>query len=105
MRSQLCRASDPSLKGKARSCSINGMGSFVLSFHGSRSAVAADLARIRAFPDVRVLDASAPRMFLIESTEECARALVDMLPDWDVVPEQHVPHPDTRHRPRAPARS
>jgi hypothetical protein len=93
------------MKDGARSCNISSMRRFVLSFHGALSAVAEDLARISAFRDVRVLDSWSPRMLLIETTGECARALVDILPDWDVVPEQHIPLPDTRPRPRTPAGS
>jgi len=54
-------------------------------------------ARVAALPGAVVIDASA-RMLLVESDPEELQALVDLLPDWVVAPEQHLPLPDTRQR-------
>jgi len=58
-------------------------------------------ARVAELPGAVVVEAS-PRMLLVESDPEELQALVDLLPDWVVAPEQHLPLPDTRQRAERP---
>ena len=76
------------------------MGSFIIRYKGRGTVPAADLARIRDRPGVKVLD-TADRMLLVQSSPDTADELARLLPDWLVTPEKTVPLPDARPRPRS----
>jgi hypothetical protein len=54
----------------------------------------ADVSRIRALPGATVLDASSPRMMLVEGPEEHLRTALNEMPGWVMTPEQIVTLPD-----------
>jgi len=72
-----------------------------MRYRGEGPGPDAVAARVAALPSAVVIDAS-PRMLLVESDPEELRALVDLLPDWVVAPEQHLPLPDARKRAERP---
>ena len=72
----------------------------ILRFTGPGAAPPADVARIRAMPGVNVIDASAPRMVLVDMVAEARVNLASLMPGWLVVSEQVVPLPDTREKVR-----
>ena len=69
---------------------------FILRFGGGGAAPESDLATIRDAPGVAVVDASSPRMVLVEASGETIRDLVAKLPRWTHTPERIIPLPDTR---------
>ena len=68
---------------------------FVLRYRGKGPAQEADVNRIRAVPEARVLDSSS-RMMLVEAPEEHLRNAVSDMPDWVMSAEQTIPLPDPR---------
>ena len=77
---------------------------FILRFKGQGSKPADDVALIRAWQNIRVLDDSSPRMLLVQSSEDDLRQLLTSLPAWAMVCERDIPVPDPRPRLK-PARS
>ncbi len=77
---------------------MRAMKRFILRYRGEGSKPEADVARIRALPDLTVLDDSSSRMLLVESTEKELRELMEGLPDWKMSPEQLIELPDPRPR-------
>ena len=74
------------------------MSHFILRYRGSGSVQPADVGRIRALPNAKILDSSSDRMILIEASEEDLRAALKDMPDWLMIPEQTVPLPDPRKK-------
>ena len=74
---------------------------FVLRYRGEGPLPPADVAQVAGLAGAAVVD-SSPRMLLVECDPEPLEALVDALADWVMAPEQHVPLPDTRRRPKRP---
>ena len=68
---------------------------FILRFRGTGSIPAEDMERIRALPDVDVID-STSRMLLVEAPEDEVKSLVQSMPEWVLSPEQTVGRPDPR---------
>ena len=58
------------------------MGKFILRYRGDGSKPEAAVCRIRALPELRVIDEDSPRMLLVDAPEAPLRALVADLPDW-----------------------
>lgn len=76
-------------------------GRFVLRYRGEGAIPEADVARVRAVPGTRVVDAS-DRMLLVEADPDRLGALVDDLPGWVMGPEQTYMVPDTRKQVEGP---
>jgi hypothetical protein len=73
---------------------------FILRFRGPESQAAKDVERIRASRQVKVIDASSPRMLLVEAPESGLKSLMAPLPGWIVTPEQTIRLPDPHPKPR-----
>jgi hypothetical protein len=73
---------------------------FILRFRGSEPEAAKGVERIRALRQVRVIDDSSPRMLLIEAPEVKVKSLMASMSGWIMTPEQMVPLPDPRPKPR-----
>jgi hypothetical protein len=71
------------------------MGRFIVKCQSHGSVPEVDLSTIRDRPGVTVLDESN-RMMLIESSQEVAEKLSDLLPSWSITPEVITALPDTR---------
>ena len=69
---------------------------YVLRFRGAGAKPAADVARIRALPKLRVVDDASGRMMLVEAGPEELTGLLSSMPDWVLSEEQMVPLPDPR---------
>ena len=69
---------------------------FILRYCGKGEKPAAQVARVRACADVKLLDASSPRMLLVEGARQAVAALAETLPDWIVSEERTVKLPDPR---------
>ena len=67
-----------------------------LGFGGKGAKPAAQVARVRACEDVKLLDASSPRMLLVEGVRQAVDALAETMPDWVVSEERTVKLPDPR---------
>jgi len=76
------------------------MNRFVLRYRGQGSKPAEDVDRIRSLENIRVLDASSPRMLLVEGPEAGLKALVESMSQWVLTPERMIPLPDPRPKPR-----
>ena len=70
---------------------------FIFRFRGTGPIPSDELEKIRALPEVDIVDAT-PRMLLIEATDEDGQALMESMPEWVVSPEQTVTYPDPRPR-------
>jgi uncharacterized protein YlzI (FlbEa/FlbD family) len=70
-------------------------GRFILRFKGTGPIPAKDIERIRALPDVDVLD-STSRMLLVEAEEDDVASLIHSMPEWVLSPEQTVNRSDPR---------
>lgn len=75
------------------------MARYILRYTGRGSPPPGDLERIRAVPDLTVLDEST-RMLLVESPENPAARLRGMS-SWVLNPEQTIPSPSPRPKIRA----
>jgi hypothetical protein len=71
---------------------------FVLRYRGEGTKPDGDVARVRDLAGAVVLDASSPRMVLVESEPGPLRELVEGLDDWIVGADQTYPVPDTRKK-------
>lgn len=74
---------------------------YVLRFRGAGGKPAGDVARIRALPELKVVDDSASRMILVEAPVEKLTGLLRSLPEWVMSEEQMIPLPDPRPRIRS----
>jgi len=68
---------------------------FIFRFRGTGPIPSEDLARIRALPEVEIVD-STSRMLLVQATEEDINSLAQTMPEWVLSPEQIVALPDPR---------
>jgi len=71
-----------------------------LRYRGSGPAPAAELDRVRSDPRVKIVD-EAPRMFLVEASENDAESLRGELGGWLVSEEQFYASADPRQKPHA----
>lgn len=71
---------------------------FIVRFRGTGPAQEADVNRIRALPETKVIDASSPRMMLVEAPEERLRDAIEEMPGWVMSPEQTIQLPDPRQK-------
>ena len=78
------------------------MGRFILRFRGTGPASASDVQRIGAVDRLTVIDASSPRMLLVEAPREELEKLLAELSGWQMTEEKDVPLPDTRQKIRKP---
>jgi hypothetical protein len=65
------------------------MAKFILRYRGEGTKPEAAVCRIRALPELRVIDEDSPRMLLVEAPEAPLRAMVADLPDW-MLSAQHA---------------
>jgi hypothetical protein len=72
---------------------------YILRYQGSGTPPGPELDRIRGLDGLEVVDASGPRMYLVEATDAAVRQLEEM-PSWVISPEAYVPLPDTRKKVR-----
>lgn len=73
---------------------------FILRYRGPEPQAAKDVERIRHLRHVKVIDDSSPRMLLVEAPEVEVKSLMASMPGWIMTPEQMVPLPDPRPKPR-----
>jgi hypothetical protein len=73
---------------------------FVLRYTGDGPKPDADVAKVSELADV--VDASSPRMLLVECEPEPLRNLVDALPGWVMGADRTYEVPDTRKKVVAP---
>ena len=84
------------------------MGRFILRYRGQGPKPEGDVARLRSLPGASVIDASSPRMVLVEAPEEPLRRLVEQTDGWVMSTERTYdlpsPHPslDKARRLRKP---
>ena len=76
------------------------MAKYILRFTGSGAKPAADVARIRKYEGVTVLD-EAPRMLLVQCAKPRARHLVEGLDNWVMSEERAVELPNPRPKVRS----
>lgn len=76
------------------------MSRFILRFRGTGRRPVEDIERIRASPNVTVLDDSSPHMLLVEAPEAELKSRVDTMPDWIIAPEQMIQLPNPRPKVR-----
>jgi len=69
---------------------------FILRYCGKGAKPAAQVARVKACEDVKLLDESSPRMLLVEGARQAVASLAETLPDWVVSEERAVKLPDPR---------
>ena len=71
---------------------------FVLRYRGQGTKPEGDIARVRELAGAVVVDASSPRMVLVESEPGPLRELVAGLDDWIMGADQAYAVPDTRKK-------
>ena len=76
------------------------MSRFVLRARGAGPTADEVVERVRALPNATVVDRASPRMLLVDVAEPELQTLVESLPGWIMVPEQTIPLPDPRPKPR-----
>ena len=72
---------------------------FILRHLCQGPAPQAVVKRVRALPDAKIVE-ETPRMLLVESTDDLLRSALDNPANWLIVPEQQVPMPDARPKPK-----
>lgn len=75
---------------------------FILRYRGVGPKPDADVVRVHQLADAIVVDASSPRMLVVESDPEPLRELLDRLPDWVMAPDRMYAVPDTRKKIEGP---
>jgi hypothetical protein len=75
------------------------MGMYILRYIGTGPRPAADVQRIRAVPELTVLDDSS-RMMLVEASEQQLTKVMGSMPGWTWSPERRIHLPDPRPKPR-----
>ena len=77
---------------------------FVLRYKGDGAKPPGHVDKIRALPDTRVVDDTAPRMTVVETEiphEELSSRLGELgLGDWAVRADNTIPLPDTNFQPK-----
>ena len=68
---------------------------FIVRFTGNDEPPSEDIQRIRALPQVKVID-SSPRMLLVEGPAATLATLARSIPAWTVSAEEFIPVPDPR---------
>jgi hypothetical protein len=69
---------------------------FILRYCGKGAKPANAVARVKACEDVRLLDASSPRMLLVEGPKQAVEALAGTMADWVMSAERTVKLPSPR---------
>jgi hypothetical protein len=80
------------------------MSRYILRYTGTGPRPAADVERIRAAPELTVLDESS-RMLLVEASAGELARLVESMPGWTWSPERTIRLPDPRPKPRRSPKS
>jgi hypothetical protein len=75
---------------------------FVLRYRGEGTKPDDVVARVREVAGAEIVDASAPRMMLVDCEPEPLRELVDGLDDWVMGADQAYAVPDTRKKVERP---
>ncbi len=75
------------------------MAKYILRFRGTSPAPAEDVARVKASPDVEILDATG-RMMLVDGPESAIEKLAASMPGWSLTPEYTIDVPDPRPKPK-----
>jgi hypothetical protein len=75
---------------------------YVVRYQGNGTPPGPDLQHLHNMPGLKVVDAAAPHMVLVEATDAAAHQLKEML-SWTVTPEAFVRGPDTRKQIRQPS--
>ncbi len=73
-------------------------GRFVLRYRGEGDKPDDDVAKVQELEGAVVVDASLPRMLLVESEAQPLRRLVDAMPDWVMGVDRIYEVPDTRKK-------
>jgi hypothetical protein len=76
------------------------MDRFILRYRGTGAKPAADVDRIRALPNITVIDDSSSRMLLVEAPEADVHSALENMPGWVMGKEQTIRLPDPRPMPR-----
>lgn len=71
---------------------------FIFRYRGSAPVPPQDIERLHSDAGLQILDASSPKLLLIETAEEQIAQLQTDLPQWTISVEQSIPLPDPRHR-------
>jgi hypothetical protein len=71
---------------------------YILRFRGNGSSPQDDVERLKADPEIRILDTASSRMLLVEAAEEPLRKAIGGMPDWVMSEEHDIPLPDPRQR-------
>jgi hypothetical protein len=74
---------------------------FILRYCGKGAKPAGAVARVKACEDVRLVDASSPRMLLVEGPKHAVEALAGRMSDWVVSEERTVKLPNPRPQVRS----
>jgi hypothetical protein len=74
---------------------------FILRYCGKGAQPANAVARVKASEDVRLIDASSPRMLLVEGPKQAVEALAGTMSDWVVSAERTVKLPNPRPQVRS----
>ena len=77
------------------------MAKFILRFRGPGPKPAADVSRVKHCAGVTVLDASMPRMLLVEGAKSKVVQLADRLAGWVVSEQVAVRLPNPRPKVRS----
>lgn len=78
------------------------MSRYILRFVGQGPCPHTDLETLRTSEDLKILDESGKRMFLVEADEADLRPLVDKMPGWVLTLEKKIALPDVRPKIRHP---
>jgi hypothetical protein len=76
------------------------MDRFILRYCGTGARPAADVDRIRALPNITVIDDSSSGMLLVEAPEADLHSTLENMPGWVMGKEQTLRLPDPRPMPR-----
>jgi hypothetical protein len=70
-------------------------GRFIVRFRGEGSIPAEDVERLRALPDINIID-STSRMLLVDAPSDKLESLISSMPEWIMSEERMVSRPDPR---------
>ena len=73
------------------------MDRFILRFSGTEEPPSDDIDRIRAIPEIKIINNSR-RMLLVEASGHTLKNFLGELPGWHLSPEQLIPLPDAPKR-------
>ncbi len=93
------------MKAKDSPSEARAVSRFVLRYRGQGTGQAEDIERIRASPNVTVIDDSSPHMLLVDAPDAELTSLVSKMPDWVMAREQMIQLPDPRPKVRRGVRN